>query len=174
MKNALSIFLILASIGIFFGFVKPEWKKVSAVRQELTVYKETLEQAELLEKQVATLQAQVDALDPKDMAKLPVLIPSTINDVKLILAMEDVASKYGLQMLNINLSNEDAAAVSSREGYNSVDISFNVTAAYPTFMYFISALENNLRLMDVVGVSFTPGEKEGYDFAVTVRTYWLK
>lgn len=178
MKNIAWILLIIGSIGLFFGYIKPGFATTSDLRRELGVYNDTLKQVEELEAQIKLLQGQIGVIDPKDVARLGKLLPKTVNNVNLIIDINNVASNFGLAPRNIEIDDiaEEGKSEKSREAnlYNSLDFSFSVTSTYPNFMNFMNALEKSLRLVDVTAISFTPGEKNEYDFKITLRTYWLK
>jgi hypothetical protein len=68
-------------------------------------------------------------------------------------------------------------------GYDSVTVSFTVTATYDTFLKILRDLEKSLRIIDVTRISFNladptaaGGANRGgaYDFNVEVKTYWLR
>lgn len=72
--------------------------------------------------------------------------------------------------------------------YNSLDVKFTVHSTYSTFIQFITALQNSLRIVDLVSISVSGGggasgvatsnsvggDSIVYTFAITLRTYWLK
>ena len=179
MKNIVSILVVIASIGIFFGYIKPTYGTINSQRSELASYKDTLEQAKLLEERIATLKSKISGLPAEDMAKVEKMLPDTVSNVNLIIDMNNIALNSGLAIKNIQLGQAPTGKSSeSSKGslYDSIDLSFNVVAPYATFLGFISSLEHSLRLVDITNVSFSPTTEGGdtYDFRVTVRTYWLK
>lgn len=72
--------------------------------------------------------------------------------------------------------------------YKSLDVKFTVHSTYSTFIQFITALQNSLRIVDLVSISVSAGggasgvatssnvggDSIMYTFAITLRTYWLK
>jgi hypothetical protein len=59
---------------------------------------------------------------------------------------------------------------------DTVTVSFGVTASYQQFIELLRDLEANLRVMDVTRLTLTanPTTAGTYDFAVELRTYWLR
>jgi hypothetical protein len=53
-------------------------------------------------------------------------------------------------------------------------LTFTTVLSYKDFVSFLRDLETSLRLVDVVGLSFTSTKGDLYDFSVSIRTYWLK
>ena len=98
----------------------------------------------------------------------------------------NTGSDYGLAIKGIALDQSSVSGgqtntapvqtAASKQGYNSVNVSFNVTASYENFLIFIKGLERNLRLVDITSISFTPSSDKGdvYNFHVALKTYWLK
>lgn len=182
MKNIISLGFIVASVGVFFLFVKPEYAAIQGKRQELKSYQDTLDQVADLEKTIARLQGKADSIDPKDMEKLNKMLPDSISNVKLIIDISNIAESSNLEIKSIGLAQTDAKGDTSKSdkastgSFDSVDISFNVDANYTTFKSFLSSLEKSLRIVDIVGVSFSPTDTTNdiYKYKVTLRTYWLK
>lgn len=178
MKNITPIILILASIGIFFGFVKPQYSKAKIYVKELETYQKTLDQAKELDQKVKTLEGQIATFDKEDLEGLEKMLPERISDVDLIIEINNIASNFGLGIKDISIdkaaSEDVATAKQANESFNTVDFSFGVTTSYQTFLTFLEGLEKSLRLVDVVSVTFAPGEGELYTFKVSLRTYWMK
>lgn len=178
MKNGISIFLILASVLIFFGYIKPGIAAIGVINKELNVYQDTLKQADELEQQIKKLRGDIDALNPEDMEKLKKLVPDNVDTISLIIDINNIAANFGLAISNISLgaNKEDSSSTQTRSDslYDSVDFSFKVKAVYPNFISFISALEKSLRLVDITSITFSPAENGTYDFSVNLRTYWIK
>jgi Tfp pilus assembly protein PilO len=174
MKNIISILVIIASIGIFFGVVKPKYADIKVQREEVESYKDTLEESKKLDAMVKSLETQINSLDRENMSKLEKLIPDTISNVNLIIDINNIAANSGLTLRNIELKEVASGKSNSKALYDSIDLSFNVSASYESFLSFLGTLERSLRLVDITNISFAPGDADRYDFKVTVRTYWLK
>jgi Tfp pilus assembly protein PilO len=174
MKNIISILVIIASIGIFFGLVKPKYADIKVQQEELESYKDTLEEAKKLDAMVKKLETEISSLDKEDMSKLEKLLPDTVSNVNLIIDINNIAANSGLALRNIELKEVESGKSNNKALYDSIDLSFNVSASYETFLSFLGALERSLRLVDITNISFAPGNEDRYDFKVTVRTYWLK
>ena len=82
--------------------------------------------------------------------------------------------------------------VNARKPYGSLTVSFQTTGQYKNFLTFLSALEQNLRMVDVTNVDFSTTENVStgstsssgtslgqgivgnITYKVTLTTYWLK
>lgn len=178
MRNIIAIILIASSIGIFFGYIKPTYSSLDVVKDEIVIYNDTLEQADIITQKLAQDQEEIRGLDSASFEKLNKLLPESVDNVRLIIDISNIAANSGLSIRNINLETSEAPEgnVASRGAlYDSIDFSFNVSTTYSGFLNFLSSLERSLRLVDIVSISFTPPSAGSvYDFNVTVRTYWLK
>jgi Tfp pilus assembly protein PilO len=180
MKNITAIVLIIVSIAIIFFYIKPTFATIGVQRTELTSYNETIEQATQLEAQVKSLQAKKEGLRAEDLADLEKLLPDTISNVNLIIDINNIATDSGLRISNIKIEQPDPDksgkdTENKGELYDSIELSFEVSAPYASFQRFITNLESSLRLVDITSVSFVTSEtSDAYKFQVTLRTYWLK
>lgn len=181
MKNIISIIIIIASIGIFFGYIKPQFTVIKERQDELKSYNDTLTQAEEMEKEIEVFSNKIASLNSEDMDKLEKLLPDTVSNVNLIIDINNIASNSGLTIRNIELEQPKTDGENKTEArsnsnlYDSIDLSFEVNASYASFQNFLRSLEKSLRLVDITAISFTPTDTtERYVFKVTLRTYWLK
>jgi len=183
MKNLTALILIASSIGIVYGFSLPLWNEIKVLRADEAKYSDALEKVAVLETTLKNQEARVASIPPEDMERLEKLLPDTVDNVKLIIDISNVAASQGLIIRDIGIvtpqdeatSRTAVSAASSRAGYDYIDLSFSVTAQYSQFLGFITALEQSLRLVDIIKVSFAPTDiGASYNFSVTLRTYWLK
>jgi len=190
MKSIISIILIIASFGLYFLFTKGEYGKVKNLKAEEVNYQDAfLKSKELLARRDELLQ-KYNAISSADLLKLEKLLPDTVDSVRLILDMNNMASSFGLALKNIKLSGngeaknkvkEAGAAVNlSDKKYNSISLSFSVDSTYNTFRSFIEEIEKSLRIMDIQDLNLqekTSALRAGepaYRFDITIKTYWLK
>jgi Tfp pilus assembly protein PilO len=108
-----------------------------------------------------------------------------VDTVRLILDMNGIASKYGISIKTVTISNDPKAAAkgpivigADQSPYGTLGLSFEVTSTYANFIRFLTDLEQSLRIIDITSVSLAPqsGVAAGlnYNFTVIARTYWLK
>jgi hypothetical protein len=184
------IIFIIASVGIFFGYVDPNYKgKASFVESDYTTYGVKQLQTERdLYSNTATnsneVTAKRDSLTKKqisilstDQEKLSKLLPDNIDNVKLILEVSDIAEKRSLTIRNISLGGDTKKTEEigpDNSAFGTVSLRFNVISTYPNFLEFLNDLESNLRLVDVKDISFNSTDNGFYEFSFSLNTYWLK
>ncbi|MBM2817462.1 MAG: hypothetical protein HW401_52 [Parcubacteria group bacterium] len=177
------IFLILASVGIFYGYTNPNYRgeNVSASIVKLTderkQYVELLTNADSLKAERNELLKKHNSISGNNLDRLKKLLPDHIDNVRLIIDIDGIASRYGLNIRNININNNtgnEGVLGPDNNPYGTLTLKFNIIAPYDKFRLFAKDLQESLRVIDIVGVSFNSTETGSYDYGITVKTYWIK
>ncbi len=181
------IILLISSLGIFFGYVDPNYKgssytpgdystySVSALQGELGNFQQIETSSQQVKDKRDSLIAQKNSISVDDQDKLAVMLPSNIDNIRLIIEINNIASQKGISIKNISFSEQGANQNAiSTQAYGTLNLKFTVTTTYGNFLNFLSDLESNLRLIDVTGISFSSTNSGLYDFNVSINTYWLK
>lgn len=181
------IFLILASVGIFYGYTNPNYRgengsspNVVNLMNERKQYLEALDKSSEFIDQTNRLTKINNNLSSGDLERLKKLLPDHVDNVRLIIDIDDIASKYGFHIKNIKIDNNVAGASSQGElgpddkPYGTLVFSFKMTASYDKFRSFIKDMEESLRIVDITGISFNATESGDYDYEITMKTYWVK
>src|SRR3989338_7429840 len=96
MTNVTATILILASFGLFFGYVSPTYgrltgsavlkeKSIEELRKDQDDYKDALSKAHEIEKARSGLLEIYNSIPEKDLEKLLKLLPDHIDSVRLII-----------------------------------------------------------------------------------------
>lgn len=184
-----SALLFLIAIGIFFFFTKPTYDTVSQTKAEIAQYDAALTKAAELQTLKQALLAKFNAFNPSDIDRLQKMVPDHVDNIRLILDFDSVASRYGMALENVDVSapqaqEGDISASSvglSNLKYDSLTFKFSTHGTYNTFQQFMSDLQSSLRIVDLTGLSIaadaaakSPTGEQIYRYNVTLRTYWLK
>lgn len=177
MSNIISIVLILASLGLFFGYVDPTYAVIKTQRAEKADYDRALNNSKELQAERDKLLEKFNNMENSDKQNLTKLLPDNIDNVRLIIDIDEIAKKYGMRIRNFKTSTAEASdkVGAANTTYGTLTLSFETTAQYQTFLSFARDLEQSLRLIDLVGIEF--GSKENgdlYDYKISIKTYWLK
>lgn len=177
------IFLVLASVWIFYGYVDPNYRgenvseNIVKLMEERKKYGEALKNSNIFVAERNKIVEKNNNLSDSDLERLRKFLPDHIDNARLIIDVDGIASRYGLNIRNIDISNN----VVNKEVlgpdtnlYGTLVFKFNIIAPYDRFKLFIKDLEENLRIIDVVGLSFKSTETGSYDYEVTTKTYWIK
>ena len=185
MKSLTPIVFILVSIVIFFTVTDPIYKEVKALRVTYAQYQDVLDRSAQLLKQRQVLQDKYDSFSKDDIDRLKKLLPDTVDNVRLIIDIDEIAKRYGLTIKNVRLDDSKTNTTSGANSpiatitagganYGTIPMGFSVTSDYNTFLSFLEDLEGSLRIVDVTNIALKPGTNNTYSYDVSLKTYWLK
>jgi Tfp pilus assembly protein PilO len=196
MKILMPIILILVSVGIFFLILDPEYQEVKALQTEIEENNRTLDLANQLRKKREVLRERYNQISNSDRFELEKLLPDTVDNVRLIIDINNIAEKYGIAIQNFEISASadsqnnvrvvedefDGAITDPPVDYPDtskigvISFSFSVSAQYDVFLSFLKDLEESLRIVDIRSISINrgSGEEVFYNYRVNLDTYWLK
>ncbi|OGI85645.1 hypothetical protein A3A01_01360 [Candidatus Nomurabacteria bacterium RIFCSPLOWO2_01_FULL_39_17] len=192
----ISIILISIAVTGFFAFTKPLFNDISALREQMASYDDALNNSKMLENERDLLTKKYNSFDPENIAKLSKLLPDNVDNIRLILEIEKIATPYGMVLkdikYNVESTNNTTARTAEngevggipmpRQEYGTLDFSFSTQGAYGNFINFMRDLEKNLRIMDITSIDFSsnvsigasPSLSQIYKYNFNVKTYWLK
>lgn len=183
MKSFYPLVLISVAIALFFAFTDPLYKQVQAFKSQESEYNDVLSKSRDLLTKRKNLQDKFNSFAPGDVEKLRKLLPDTVDNVRLIIDIDEIAKRYGLTIKNVRLddtkakggSKDAANTITAGEAkYGTIPMGFSVNADYDTFLSFLQDLEGSLRIVDVVNIGLKPSATGVYSFDVSLKTYWLK
>lgn len=178
MKLLFPVIALIVSLGLFFLFTNPHYTKLKELKAEQAQYSQALDKSKELRAIRDRLQETNKNIPQADLDRLARFLPDHIDNVRLAMDIDAAASRYGMRLGNVSISKvqtaSDTVIGAPGKRYDSVNVSFTVAASYDTFRKFLTDLESSLRLVDVIGLSFDSSRGDFYEYAVTLRTYWLK
>ena len=204
MKNIISLILIAAAVWIFWSYTDPIYKEAGGLKEVRADYQAKLAQANEFRQKYENLALAYQSFSVADVIRLSRLVPDTVDTVRLVMDVSDIAAKQGLLIKNIKISeptketkkNDNspigapvaaplaegltpgAIRIGTNQEFNSIDLSFSVTGSYERFVAFLQDLEKSLRILDVTEIKFTaPTDSvkgNSYDFGIGLKAYWLK
>ena len=179
MKLFLPILFLAIAGALFFLYIDPSYARVKDLLVEQGQIDQALSRSKELQDVRDSLLARYNTFPTAELDRLQKLVPDHVDNVRLILDLDAMASKYGMRVRDVNIggdsSRTEAESIGSDDSaYESVVLSFTVSGTYTTFRQFLTDLEKSLRLVDVVGLAFNASETGIYNFTFHVKTYWLK
>lgn len=181
--NLLAIVLaVIILIAGFFLLIKPKYNKIS---REIKLSNENSENkynaAFNYLAQLNKLKAEYEKVSPEDIKKIEAMLPSEEFYEELFVQLESVVLKNGLLLTSIQISPEgipsgkESAAAKARnnpseknkaaedilpEEITKIKIAMNVAGVdYFGLKNLLYALENNLQLIDITNLNFSPDQK---------------
>ncbi|MCB9808959.1 type 4a pilus biogenesis protein PilO [Candidatus Nomurabacteria bacterium] len=181
------IFIVASAVGIAV-YAAPGYQETKLLRENIAELEEALQKAAELRAAREQLLARYNAFTQADLANLETMLPSHVDNVKLVsIDIEQLASEHGLILKDVSVEEAqdavaDPAQVSNPLG--TILIDFSTLGSYDAFIDFLDALEKSLRIIDIQSVDFSQQprrDREGnvevpdyYEFQVTMATYWLR
>jgi Tfp pilus assembly protein PilO len=190
MNYILPLILILSSIGIFFGYVDPNYKGsgnlvdnnlstygIQQLKDELTKYDATIINSNNVVQNRKLLTDKNNKITEIEKANLTKAVPDNIDNVKLVLELSNIAATRNLSLKNISIGDGSSSSGSigpDNTPYGTLALKFSVNTTYDNFLNLLKDLEQNMRIIDITDVSFTSTDTGFYDFNISLNTYWLK
>ncbi len=182
MKSLFSLILIIASVAVFVVLIRPKYESLQQARLEVASSASNLETASKVAESREALINTYNSISKSDLDNLKALFPDSVNNIRLIIQINSLATKNGLSLLrNVDYQTDQQATTpdTAKRPYGEFSISFQTTGQYKNFLTFLADLERNLRLVDVTSVEFSgiegPQALAGsITYKVTLKTYWLK
>lgn len=178
-----AIILIIASVLGFVLFVSPQYQDITALRSEQSQLEDVLANSRTLQEKRDQLLERYNGFSTNDLRRLEKMVPNNADNVKLILELQTLASRYGLELQTAALSDEDEQTRSQRtqvqianREYGTINLDLVIRGPYEGFVSFLEDTENSLRIIDVDSLSFRADTQNSalYQYNVSFKTYWLK
>jgi Tfp pilus assembly protein PilO len=188
-KNAIPIILIIVAIGIFYTFTDSRIGEIQATAAANQGYLSAINNSvELITERDAVLK-QYNTISSSDQERLNTMLPDNVDNVRLIIDVNGIASRHGFPIQNITTSADSSGSSASGSGglsessggsnsdnpYGIVTISFDFTSSYANFMAFMQDIQASLRILDISNLTVTTGSTPGtFTYSMQLQTYWLK
>lgn len=181
MRLFLPIILVVAAIGLFVVYTNPTYQGTKALTTQVNAYNDALNKSQELRKVRDNLLSKRNTFSADDMQKLKEILPDNVDNIRLIIDINNIASRHGLSLGGVNLgdiagggASKNVLAGSSGGPVGTVDVGFSVTTTYDGMLSFLGDLEHSLRIVDVEKISFGTGSSDQNAFIIGIRTYWLR
>lgn len=183
--------MLIALAGTLFAAVTypayvDEAGGVKSLQAKYAENQQTLELAAELAEKRDDLRKRYSKVKDEERALLAKLLPSTVDNVRLVNEIYAMAKKHRINIGNVAVGEEAssdsergnraaASDIASRgRNYGVLPVSFGAKASYGDFQAFLRDLELSLRLVDVRSVSLKSSATGEYDWTVKLDTYWLR
>lgn len=176
MKFLTPILLVIVAGAVFFLYIDPQYANVKKLKAEAAQYDQALNNSKQLQTVRDELLSKYNTFSTSDITKLQKMLPDNVDNVRLILDIDGIASKYGMTIRNVLIDQTKPATDlgPDESKYQSIALRFSVNSTYDNFRNFLADLEQSLRIVDVVGVSFNASDTDFSEYGISLKTYWLK
>ena len=194
------IILFGVSVAAFFFYINPTYKEIKVLQAQQASYDQALNNSRQLQSVRDVLVGKYNTFAAEDIKKLKKMLPDAVDNIRLIIDIDGIASKYGMKLTNVKYDTSTKTASASgvpqpiqgsgtdllaqTKPYGSFDLEFSTKGSYANFTSFVKDLEKSLRIVDVNSVSFSStegdistgstGASAPYKYDFKIKTYWLK
>lgn len=176
---------LIIAIGIFFAYVNPAWTgSIAAAKASIASDDQALATAQQFAAQQNQLATARDAIDPANQKALSTFLPSSVDNVGLILDMNALASRSGLSIANVDVvtdasgsataQNAGALTANAVSPVGSVNLSLSATGTFTALQTFLVGIEKSARLLDVHDLVVKGSDTGVYTYQMTLSLYWLR
>jgi len=178
-KSALPVILIIAAIGLFYSYIDPTYTSIQSLLAREQKFDDAITKSRELQLLRDTLRGKRNAMSADDLTRLNKLLPDHIDNVRLALDIDGIASVYNMRIKNISIRqsslNERQKTIGPEtSAYESTVLTFSVASTYDNLLLFLKDIERSLRIVDTMQLSFAEPNGDLYEYKISIRTYWLK
>ena len=99
-KSIISLVCLSGAIALFFLYTKPTYDNLRSVTEKIGQYDLALDKAAELQRLKQSLLSRYNSFNPDDIERLHKLLPDHVDNVRLVLDLDTLASKHGLALQN--------------------------------------------------------------------------
>lgn len=171
---------IILSACIVYAFANPAYQEIRLLREEKGKYEDSLALVADIENKKNVLLEQYNSISEEDKKKISTVLPDSLDFVKLVADIANVASENGVIIDNISLKEMDSSVgesisdAGSPKPYRSAIIGFSFGGSFSQFNTFIGSLEKSLRILDIRSVKLQTNDGGRDSYQVEFETYWVK
>ncbi len=184
MKTVTTIILLLASVGLIFFMAKPVWSDTVSLRAEQAAVSDALARLKDLQSLRDDLLKTYNSIPRSKIDRLFDLLPAKPDSGNILVMLEKLTRDRNIRLRRVEfIKDTNSAAQSAGAGkiinkdvpkYNTMLYSFTVAASYEGFRSLLSAMEKNLRIIDVTDISFVGGASNLFEFTLKAKSYYQK
>jgi Tfp pilus assembly protein PilO len=152
--------------------IHPTYNHVKELRAEESTYNQALTRAKELQQVRDQLLARYNTFSPTNVTRLEKLVPDHVDNVRLILDLDTLASKYGMRVRDVQIQSDNTRGARGEVGpdelsHESVVLSFQVSGTYDTFRQYLADLE---KVYVLLMLSVSPLSRMKQEYTITRST----
>lgn len=183
----LPIIIILISIGLFVMLINPIYtQEILPLQAQVKQYDSALKAAADFNQREIALANERNVIPADSINRLETYLPDGVDNVQLILDLNALAARSGVQLSNFDIRDGAAPAASAttqsgalsagavgNQLTDSLSLSVKATGTYSAFRTFLTGVESSLRPLDLVDMTVVDSATGVYTYTMTFRIYWL-
>ena len=173
-KNIISLISFIVSLILIFVFVFPLFSSAREIYSDLNQKRQEIEKLKELSSKIGKIEQDYDSIS-EAIEKVLLALPEEKDLPQLLVQFEKIAVNNGLLLESIEFGEiskkEESDFIRSIEDYETLNQSkkmlstfpnssvlLKVVGSYSAFKNYISALEKNVRSMDIYSIQFSFSE----------------
>lgn len=174
---------LLLAVGMFFVYVNPMWSgSIAETKAAIAADDQALQTAQQYAAQQSQLAAARDGISQADRTALATFLPSSVDNVGLILDLDALAARSGLSVTSMDVAGAADQSKKDQESLPggqvgpvaSVDLSFAASGPFSALETFLTGLEKSARILDVKDITVKGSDTGVYAYQMTITLYWLR
>jgi len=174
-KNIISLISFIVSLILIFVFVFPLFSSAREIYSDLNQKRQEIEKLKELSSKIGKIEQDYDSIS-EAIEKVLLALPEEKDLPQLLVQFEKIAVNNGLLLESIEFGEiskkEESDFIRSIEDYETLNQSkkmlstfpnssvlLKVAGSYSAFKNYISALEKNVRSMDIYSIQFSNDSK---------------
>lgn len=180
-KNIIIIILILGFVAIVIFLDIPAVQKILNSNKEIKIQNNLLIEKQAFLEKVEKLRDSYQT-NQETLKKLEYILPDGQDVPNLIVQVEAFAVESGLSLKKIDflasdLSGKGETGTTENKNYKILTINLGLSGSYFAFKNFLKIVEDNIRLMDMQTVNFSPKsgvQTSDIDFEIILKAYYYQ
>lgn len=173
-KNYIGAGLVaLALIGAW-GWVLPEYNKISELNIALEERQELYDSRSVIVKKIQDMNKEYQQR-AADITRISSILPSKKSLAEIVSAIDKLAMQSGLQLISATIAGKPSD--SQVGAHNSLPIEIAMSGSYPGLVSFLQSAEKNLRILDITSMDAAAGAADNpgsLNFSLKGNAYYLK
>ena len=173
-KNYIGAGLIaLALIGAW-GWILPEYNKISELNVALEERQELYDSRSAIIKRIQDLNKEYQQ-KAADVTKISSVLPNKKSLAEMVSAMDKLSAQSGLQLVSATIAGKPSNGQAG--SYNFLPVEITMSGGYPGLISFLQSAEKNLRIIDFISIDAAAGSADNsalLNFSMKGNAYYLK
>lgn len=174
-KNIFGAFCVAIALFFVWPAVFGSWSEMQALKAAVKEREAIVTQRDAILKEAATQYVKYSEIKKSDLATvLASFVPSKKDSAELVSAASSIAVTSGLQLKSLKVA-EAATRSKSKEAYETMSLSLELSGPYGGLRTFLNDLESYVRLLNVKKIEIRQAQQGGeLIFAIQADTYYIK
>lgn len=178
MKSLMTILFFAAGVALLLWVARPMWSEIVLLRQDQADISATLASLRDLQKLRDEFLATYNSIPKDKMDRLVEMVPPVLDTETLLANLEKLVLERGMKLQRIDFLRDESRATPrvlaspGEPDAPALRYGFTVAGTYEALRALLSALEKNLRVVDVTALNFAAGKTQTLDIRINARSYY--